>query len=516
MSINAFKNKVFNNIVIMPTTYVSSWNNAKFSFLSGRIRVIAGGPVYNKNAPRYVRHSVGLIPIVFDENSEPKETSDTIDSGVWCGHVSLHFGHMVSDYSMRIAVSAAKHPDKYLLFALQEKININSIPNFFWDIVSSLGAKRENVRFINRPTLVKELIVYPQAERRYDGVPCKKYLDLIDSLRPPVEKCYQTIYFSRANYLMGGFAGERYLEEVLKEIGVLVVRPEEHPLEIQLNFCQQAERLIFAEGSAVHLLQLLGTDIGDVVVLNRRTVIMSFGFFCRGSILPRAKSLSYISSIEDIVYCKPEVANNNGITILKTDEKFFAKLKKSGADIEGVWDQQKYNHVRNADILKWIDMLPSPVWGNRYFNKKLERIRSFSAEISRAITDNQFLFDTWVNIQKIGIFDESYYLESNPDVKAAGVKARTHYIKFGWKEGRNPSIYFDSKFYISQFTNGYNEKIDPLSHYFLKGWKDNLNPNPKFNTKYYLNRYQDVKLKKLEPLQHYVEYGQFLGYVTSE
>ncbi len=177
---------------------------------------------------------------------------------------------------------------------------------------------------------------------------------------------------------------------------------------------------------------------------------------------------------------------------------------------------KKYENVRNDDILKWINILPSHVWGNSSLYKKLKVIRELSAEVSSAIADNKCIYDNWIHIQKLGIFDEDYYLACNPDVKAAGVKALAHYKKFGWKEGRNPSVYFDSKFYMSQFVNGYNESLDPVSHYFLKGWKNNLNPNPNFNVEYYLNRYQDVKLKNLEPLQHYVEYGQILGYVTSE
>ena len=37
------------------------------------------------------------------------------------------------------------------------------------------------------------------------------------------------------------------------------------------------------------------------------------------------------------------------------------------------------------------------------------------------------------------IFDEKFYLKSNPDVLAAKVDPLTHYVKFGWKEGRMPS-----------------------------------------------------------------------------
>jgi len=243
---------------------------------------------------------------------------------------------------------------------------------------------------------------------------------------------------------------------------------------------------------------------------------MAYGFFCRSVILPRAKSLSYINSIDNVVYGYPEVVNNHGLTILKADKSFFSKFKKLGVNIESVWDQKKYEHARNGDILKWVDIQPFNAWGNNSLKNRIKEIKQLSPEINDAITDKQFIYDTWMNIQKLGIFDESYYLSCNPDVKAAGVKALTHYRKFGWKEGRNPSIHFDSKFYIGQFSKEYDSSLDPLSHYFLKGWKDCLNPNPNFNVRAYLDRYQDVKLKNLEPLQHYVEYGQFYGYVTSD
>ena len=51
-------------------------------------------------------------------------------------------------------------------------------------------------------------------------------------------------------------------------------------------------------------------------------------------------------------------------------------------------------------------------------------------------------------IKKSGLFDEKYYLLHNPDVRVADTDPLRHYINFGWREGRNPSAQFDTKFYL--------------------------------------------------------------------
>ena len=47
-----------------------------------------------------------------------------------------------------------------------------------------------------------------------------------------------------------------------------------------------------------------------------------------------------------------------------------------------------------------------------------------------------------------GLFDSSFYLQSNPDVAAAGVNPLVHYLASGGLEGRDPHPLFDSSFYL--------------------------------------------------------------------
>ena len=174
-------------------------------------------------------------------------------------------------------------------------------------------------------------------------------------------------------------------------------------------------------------------------------------------------------------------------------------------------------------------------------------------------------------------FSKKYYLKNYPDVKDAGVDPIEHYMKYGWKEGRNPSEKFDTKFYLETYEGvkekGYNPLlhfikygkkegkhplppyrnniiskllnknssspkhsgnyeliahskyfsrkyyleqnpdvkdagIDPIEHYLKRGWKEGRNPSEKFNTKFYMDLYEDVRKSDKCPLIHYLKYGQ--------
>ena len=180
-------------------------------------------------------------------------------------------------------------------------------------------------------------------------------------------------------------------------------------------------------------------------------------------------------------------------------------------------------------------------------------------------------------------FDEQWYLEQYPDVRASGMTAAEHYVKFGWKEGRNPGFNFDTNDYLREYpelfeknwcplfhymlslkdtkpkinyrdiildflnkhTNKYKgksndykliakskyfdklwylktypdvkrEKIDPIEHYMKFGWKEGRNPGPKFSTQNYLDLNADVKKANINPLVHYERHGKKEGRLITE
>ena len=176
------------------------------------------------------------------------------------------------------------------------------------------------------------------------------------------------------------------------------------------------------------------------------------------------------------------------------------------------------------------------------------------------------------------LFDAKWYLAQNPDVKASKVGAVKHYVKYGWKEGRNPSPDFDGNTYLNMYPDIHNicplvhyilngraekryirnlkgqpvdynqfviaKKIDkisdydyirkskffnkkwylrhypsiqgnPIEYYLNYGWKKGHNPSKYFNTNEYLELNSDIKQAHINPLLHYIKYGKREGRIIS-
>ena len=61
-------------------------------------------------------------------------------------------------------------------------------------------------------------------------------------------------------------------------------------------------------------------------------------------------------------------------------------------------------------------------------------------------------------------FDPAYYLATYPDISAAGVDPFEHFLLWGYREGRNPSAGFDTRYYQRRYLDGATDE-NPLLHY---------------------------------------------------
>lgn len=122
------------------------------------------------------------------------------------------------------------------------------------------------------------------------------------------------------------------------------------------------------------------------------------------------------------------------------------------------------------------------------------------------------------------IFNEEFYLNSNPDVRAA-VNAGAfssglqHFQQSGLAEGRvNISPYFDEGLYLRKYPDvaasvGSGGLKSGLQHYIQNGETEGRSPGS-FNEQYYKQTYPDVAAAIRagtfsSGLQHYISYGQF-------
>jgi GT2 family glycosyltransferase len=129
-------------------------------------------------------------------------------------------------------------------------------------------------------------------------------------------------------------------------------------------------------------------------------------------------------------------------------------------------------------------------------------------------------------VKRSGLFDKAYYLLKNPDVRNADVNPLMHYIKAGWKEGRNPSRTFGTTNYIKMHPELEDSELPPLVHYLqitkeprlglLPSIVEKINHlyefllikrNKLFDEKYYLKTYPDVRKIDINPLMHFIKFG---------
>jgi len=121
------------------------------------------------------------------------------------------------------------------------------------------------------------------------------------------------------------------------------------------------------------------------------------------------------------------------------------------------------------------------------------------------------------------VFDGAWYLAQNPDVRAAGTNPLVHYLRHGVAEGRAPgptpspeeadlaliaaSGLFDAAWYLAQNPDVCAAGVDPLLHYLRHGAGEGRAPGPDFDGAWYLERNPDVAAAGVNPLEHYVRHG---------
>jgi len=74
------------------------------------------------------------------------------------------------------------------------------------------------------------------------------------------------------------------------------------------------------------------------------------------------------------------------------------------------------------------------------------------------------LFDYFV-VKRSGYFDPAYYLLTYQDCRLADVDPLWHFVRYGWKERRNPCAEFDTGYYLEANPDVKQAGVNPLAHY---------------------------------------------------
>lgn len=222
-------------------------------------------------------------------------------------------------------------------------------------------------------------------------------------------------------------------------------------------------------------------------------------------------------------------ALNNGkdlnylkILKLSIDESFYLEKLKSQFP---VYKDIKINSLLHYSLVGWLLKLQTSnncidKYGSRgiinpliidYFSRmskpKTTGLKANLAPFQSNVTDH---------------FDTKYYLRIYPDVKKSKIDPLKHFLDTGWREGRNPSSIFNTKFYISEHLHSESDaSTNPLVHYVNTGlhlrlktkpdsWKDDVLLNLDSITTPILNLYHKENSLTIKTLQNSISKGKVI------
>lgn len=121
-----------------------------------------------------------------------------------------------------------------------------------------------------------------------------------------------------------------------------------------------------------------------------------------------------------------------------------------------------------------------------------------------------FIF-SYLWLKRSHLFDEKYYLASNPDLAESGQDPVLHYLRRGAIDAKNPNPWFDTSYYMASHPGIISVGINPLFHYLLLGAHQGYKPHPLFDTSYYLGENPEVAQSGMNPLSHFMRFGLEAG-----
>jgi len=116
---------------------------------------------------------------------------------------------------------------------------------------------------------------------------------------------------------------------------------------------------------------------------------------------------------------------------------------------------------------------PSPYFDPKWYRKKYNVPQNVNAL-------SHYLKHRFGPYSPIPEFDAEYYLQTYKDVAAAKADPFEHFLHFGFREGRNPSTEFNTRFYIQRYFRGKADS-NPLIHYLEHRHEAGIFPRPPEN-----------------------------------
>jgi hypothetical protein len=151
-----------------------------------------------------------------------------------------------------------------------------------------------------------------------------------------------------------------------------------------------------------------------------------------------------------------EARREFGTRVGEAREEFAVRLSETRSECRRQVDEANRNVARAENIVAYV--------GNRD-----ERSRAPKSRLRDYLRPRKKEMKELTAIRNSAFFDQEFYLDSNPDVRASGMDAALHYLSCGGREGRDPGPFFSTEEYLARFPDVAASSVNALAHYEMYG-----------------------------------------------
>ena len=172
-------------------------------------------------------------------------------------------------------------------------------------------------------------------------------------------------------------------------------------------------------------------------------------------------------------------------TRLEASEAAMAELRersfRRSLELDGLREALAKSETRLGEVSQTVEALRQSRayrMGRRFFDRRGMTEAAVAIEGARGNGSRAVSYSDLACLAQTPLFDEDFYLNANPEVRAAKLEPRMHYLCRGAAEGRDPSPWFNTRFYLAQYPDVATAGVNPLVHYVTKGAQEGRLPTP--------------------------------------
>ena len=200
----------------------------------------------------------------------PQDIPYVDEEVLYFGNVYPQFGHFLLEHMNR-GWGVLRPEFKHCKVVLINNKQLDSVPEYMFELIRILGVKRENVIVLDKTMQFKRVIIPHQGF----NIPImssvefgETYAAMADNAHGP---SYDKVYLSRDKLTQRRTLGEAQIQRIFEKNGFKIIYPETLPLEQQIAAVKNCRFLAGCAGTAMHLALFMPAG-GTVVQLKRNSM----------------------------------------------------------------------------------------------------------------------------------------------------------------------------------------------------------------------------------------------------